>query len=205
MDLHRLRELADAANRADEEATSVQLLRQALALRRRRPTVPHQVPPPAAGFWPTRELGVLGALRAGQTKDPLVAMLARPPGAGKTALAVRWGHQSAGHYPDGQLFANLDRPAGGITRALGGFLRTLGVPAAELPPGTGARATRFAELIRVARVLVVLDHVRDAHEVRALLPAGVDCAALITSRSPLTALVAKEAVAWLEVTPVDLS
>jgi hypothetical protein len=67
-----------------------------------------------------------------------------PTGVGKTALAVRWGHQVADRFPDGQLYVNLqgfDRSGSVVdpADALGGFLDALGVPAERVPVGVAAR------------------------------------------------------------------
>ncbi|GAA2143443.1 hypothetical protein GCM10009760_29830 [Kitasatospora kazusensis] len=149
------------------------------------------------------ELRWLDQVFAARRGEPVVAVLAGEPEVGKSALAVYWAHRAAPHYPGGLLFADLGGPSapGAPAEVLGGFLRTLGEPAADVPAGGPARSARFAELSRTRRMLVVVDGVAESDDVRPLLPAGHGCAALVTSRSPLTRLVAQEAAAWLAVGP----
>src|SRR6202035_1783325 len=71
--------------------------------------VPRQLPAVATAF--TGRAGELAALtslldRAGGQAVP-IGVIGGPAGAGKTTLAVRWAHQVAGRFPDGQLYVNL--------------------------------------------------------------------------------------------------
>ena len=110
-------------------------------------------------------------------------------GAGKSALAVHWAHAAAPGFPDGQLYCDLGGDAD-PAEVLRGFLTTLGVPAPEMPAGVAGRATLFRSLLSGRRVLVLLDDARDAAQVRPLLPGSAGCLVLVTSRNPMTALVA---------------
>jgi DNA-binding SARP family transcriptional activator len=114
-------------------------------------------------------------------------------GVGKTAFAVRLAHRLAPHFPDGQLFADLQgfaqpRPAVRPAAVLGLLLRSLGVPGPELPPGTGARAALLRRLTQDRRMLLVLDDVSDEAQIRPLLPLPPGCRALVTSRCRLAGL-----------------
>jgi hypothetical protein len=114
-------------------------------------------------------------------------------GVGKTAFAVHLAHQLAPHFPDGQLFADLQgfaqpRPAVRPAAVLGILLRSLGVPGPELPAGTGARASLFRGLTRHRRMLLVLDDVADEAQIQPLLPLAPGCRALVTSRCRLARL-----------------
>jgi transcriptional regulator with XRE-family HTH domain len=114
-------------------------------------------------------------------------------GVGKTALAVRWAHQVADKFPDGQLYIDLRgfSPSGGPVAAadvLGGFLEALGVPPAKVPEPTEARVGLYRSLMAGKRMLVLLDNASDADHVRPLLPASHGCLVLVTSRGPLTGL-----------------
>jgi tetratricopeptide (TPR) repeat protein len=118
-------------------------------------------------------------------------------GVGKTALAVRFAHQVAGGFPDGQLYINLHGfdPSGtpaAPADALRGFLDALGVPAEAIPVGPEARAGLYRTLLAGRRMLILLDNAHDAGQVRPLLPATPGCLVLVTSRSQLTGLVAAE-------------
>ncbi|MFD7014592.1 BTAD domain-containing putative transcriptional regulator [Streptomyces sp. NPDC059928] len=129
-------------------------------------------------------------------------------GVGKSALAVRWAHQVAPRFPDGQLFADLRGfdpnrdpldPAG----VLGEFLRTLGVGAADVPEGVAARSALFRSLLAGRRVLVLLDNARDAQQVRPLLPGTEGCLALVTSRRQMWGLVTSHQAHLIPLGPLD--
>ncbi|GII85085.1 hypothetical protein Ssi03_30750 [Sphaerisporangium siamense] len=132
---------------------------------------------------------------AGTTAVPILA-LSGTAGVGKTALAVHWAHRVAAAFPDGQLYINLrgydrDSPVR-ASEALETFLRALGVPDAAVPPGLDARAARYRTLLADRRVLVLLDNAHSAGQVRDLLPGTPRCLVLVTSRSTLPGLVARD-------------
>ena len=126
-----------------------------------------------------------------------VAAIDGPPGVGKTALAVRWAHQAAAEFPDGQLYVNLRgfgspdeiMPAG---TAIRGFLDALGIPAERIPPDPESQAALYRSLLAGKRVLIVADNARDAGQVRPLLPGSPGCMVLVTSRNRLIGLAAAE-------------
>jgi tetratricopeptide (TPR) repeat protein len=117
-------------------------------------------------------------------------------GVGKTALAVHWAHRVRDRFPDGQLYVNLRGFAAGppvaAIDALAGFLRALGLAEERIPVHVEEAAALFRSLLAGRRVLVVLDNAVDAAQVRPLLPAGGGCLALVTSRSRLAGLVARD-------------
>jgi DNA-binding SARP family transcriptional activator len=123
-------------------------------------------------------------------------------GVGKTALAVVWAHQVAALFPDGQLYVNLrgydpDRPVAEAD-ALAGFLRSLGVPGADVPQEADERARLYRSKLAGRRMLVLLDNARDADHVRPLLPGDPGCVAVVTSRDTLAGLVAREGAQRLD-------
>jgi len=143
------------------------------------------------------ELGSLdGALGTSMARTPQVTVVTGTAGVGKTALAIRWAHQVASRFPDGQLYVNLrgydtddPMPPGA---ALDSFLRALGMPGHAIPAGTQDKAAAYRSLLADRAMLIVLDNAADAEQVRPLLPAGPACAALVTSRDALAGLIARD-------------
>ena len=130
-------------------------------------------------------------------------------GVGKTALALRWAHEVAFRFPDGQLHADLRGydPGSPVPPAevLARFLRSLGVPGAEIPADQTERAARFRSLLTGQRVLVVLDNARSAEHVRPLLPATPGCAVVVTSRDSLAGLVVRDGAQRLDLDLLPLT
>ncbi|MGW5350201.1 ATP-binding protein [Streptomyces sp. NPDC004031] len=162
----------------------------------RRVPTPRQLPADVRGFVNrTDELAQLDAL----VSDGAIVSLhvvAGTAGAGKTSLAVRWAHRVKDRFPDGQLFVNLRGydPGEPVTaeQALHGFLRALGVPAAEVPADVDGAAALFRSLLAERRVLVLLDNAATAGQVRPLLPGGGESLVLVTSRSRLSGLAVRD-------------
>jgi DNA-binding SARP family transcriptional activator/DNA-binding XRE family transcriptional regulator len=163
--------------------------------------VPRQLPATPRYFAGRLDhLAALSALLdrdAGEANGIAIAALTGMAGVGKTALAVRWAHQAAELFPDGQLFIDLrgSSPAGDPVvpaDALGGFLTALGVPAARVPEDTAGQAALYRSLLVGRRMLIVLDNAQDAEQVRSLLPGAPGCLVLVTSRNRLTGLAVAE-------------
>ncbi len=138
----------------------------------------------------------------GPVTAAVISAVSGTAGVGKTALAVRWAHRAAERFPDGQLYVNLRGydPGGPVSAAdaLVGFLRALGVPGQDIPPGQDERAARYRSLLAGRRMLVVLDNASEAEQVRPLLPGSGACAVVVTSRDAFAGLVAREGAARLE-------
>jgi DNA-binding SARP family transcriptional activator len=150
-------------------------------------------------------LDELIARPAGSAVGPVV-VVAGVAGVGKTALAVHWGHRAVSRYPDGQVFIDLRgfHPGEPVPpdEALGRLLRTFGVDPARLPPSVEEAAALYRSVLARRRVLLVLDNVASAEQVRPLLPGNPECAVVITSRERLAGLVAHNAARMLEVDPL---
>jgi DNA-binding SARP family transcriptional activator/Tfp pilus assembly protein PilF len=171
--------------------------------------VPRELPADVSAFTgrisELRELDKLLAdhlARGGVAPAAVISAVSGTAGVGKTALAVHWAHLTAGRFADGQLYVNLrgydcDRPVTAAD-ALAGFLRALGVPGQDIPPGQDERAARYRSLMTGRRMLVMLDNASEAEQVRPLLPAAPGCAVLVTSRDGLAGLVARDGAARLE-------
>ncbi|UQX03421.1 tetratricopeptide repeat protein [Streptomyces sp. RerS4] len=114
-------------------------------------------------------------------------------GVGKTTLAVHAGHRLADHFPDGQLFIDLQAHTAGQApldagTALEVLLGQLGVPAQNIPASVADRAALWRSELSGRRVLAVLDNALGADQVRPLLPGSSRALILVTSRRRLTDL-----------------
>ncbi|WP_406392973.1 AfsR/SARP family transcriptional regulator [Streptomyces sp. NBC_00887] len=151
------------------------------------PVRPAQLPatvPDFTGRAPfVAELG--GRLATAEGSVMAVSALAGIGGVGKTTLAVHVAHQARPHFPDGQLYVDLQ---GAGARAaepetvLGAFLRALGTPDSAIPDSLDERAALYRSTLDGRRILVLLDNAHDAAQIRPLLPGTAGCAALVTSR-----------------------
>jgi DNA-binding SARP family transcriptional activator len=162
--------------------------------RRSRPAAavtPRQLPPVASGFagrdLELRQLdAMLDATRATRPLALSIALITGQPGVGKSSLARYWAHSMAGLFPDGQLYADFRDgdpvpgvPPGRVLRQFIGALSTAGQP----PPETVEEQTAlYRSLLFGKRLLVLLDNVRDAGQVRPLLPGSAECFVVVTSR-----------------------
>ncbi|MFY1697756.1 MULTISPECIES: NB-ARC domain-containing protein [unclassified Solwaraspora] len=129
---------------------------------------------------------------AGTSGSPVVYAFSGPPGVGKCTLAVHVAHRVRGHFPDGQIFADLGGVAatgpvtvGTLTAAV---LRAFGVTGRELPDETAERVGLLRSVLADRRVLLVLDDAAAEEQVRAVLPGTAGGALLVTSRHPLAGL-----------------
>ncbi|MFC8195725.1 BTAD domain-containing putative transcriptional regulator [Streptomyces sp. NPDC057298] len=160
-------------------------------------STPRQLPPSPTNFvGRTAELGHMASMLRADA-GPVVVAIHGPGGIGKSALSLRAAHAVADHFPDGQLYVDLQGassdlpplPPGEVLRR---FLRTLGIQRHEPPLIEAEAATLLQSLLADRRVLVVLDNATDASQVRPLLPAGRGCATIITSRPVLSTLDAEQ-------------
>jgi DNA-binding SARP family transcriptional activator len=138
-----------------------------------------------------RRLDALLADRA-----PAIITIDGLAGVGKTALAVRWAHSAGDRFPDGHLFIDMrgysDQAPVQPLEALARFLQALGVAPEHIPLEVDAAACLYRSTLAGKRVLVVLDNVEHADQVRPLLPGETGCLSVVTSRDQLRGLIARE-------------
>jgi DNA-binding SARP family transcriptional activator/Tfp pilus assembly protein PilF len=156
---------------------------------------PAQLPPPVGVFvGRTAELDRLDALLADDAAT--IVVVSGMAGVGKTALVVHWGHRERATFPDGQLYVNLNGYGAGLAvtpeRVLARFLAALGVPAERIPADPEEATALYRTIVADRRILVILDNATGAEQVRPLMPGGRHCRVVITSRSRLGGLVARD-------------
>ncbi|WP_158844794.1 AfsR/SARP family transcriptional regulator [Saccharothrix deserti] len=157
--------------------------------------VPRQLPPAAEFVGRADVVAELTALLSTADSARLpVALISGAPGIGKTALAVHVARVLRDDFPDGQLFADLrgHSPSSAVTASvvLPRFLRALGIAPEDVPGDPDEQASLYRSLLADRRVLVLLDNVRGAEDVRPLLPGQSGCAVVVTSREVLPGLIA---------------
>jgi tetratricopeptide (TPR) repeat protein/transcriptional regulator with XRE-family HTH domain len=170
---------------------------------------PHQLPADTGHFTGRRyELDWLdGAMGAGATRKPPAVVIAGAAGLGKTTLAVWWARHRATPYRDGELYVDLrgSGPEQPIEPAavLIHLLTELGVE----PAGRSIHelAAAWRSTLASRELMLLLDNAESAEQVRPLLPASAGTGVLVTSRSALPGLVARDGASriTLNVLPAD--
>ncbi len=134
----------------------------------------------------------LGAqLATAKTSVMAVSAVAGIGGVGKTTLAVQVAHQARRHFPDGQLYVDLqgsEAQAAEPETVLGSFLRALGTHDSAIPDTLDERAALYRSTLDGRRILILLDNARDAAQIRPLLPGATGCAVVVTSRAQMVDL-----------------
>jgi tetratricopeptide (TPR) repeat protein len=134
-----------------------------------------------------RELSALRGLLTGPQAPPVtLAVITGVGGVGKTSVALQWLHEVRDRYPDGQLYADLsghqpdaaERPED----LLGSFLRSLGLPAEEVPVRLAEQAAAWRSLTDGRRLAILLDNAASAAQARVLLPGPGPSLVAVTTR-----------------------
>jgi transcriptional regulator with XRE-family HTH domain len=165
------------------------------AAARRISTASVGLPSEAVGFTGRdTELAFVRDLVTGlSASGPMVLALDGPAGVGKSALAIHCARVVTDRFSDGTLYADLECPTCGVSAlptrvVLDKFLRALGVAREDVPADEAEAGAAFRALTATRRLLVVLDNVRDARQVRPLLAGGRGCAVLVAGRPVLATL-----------------
>jgi DNA-binding SARP family transcriptional activator len=105
---------------------------------------------------------IVAALCHPDDEGARVVVVHGPPGAGKSAVALRAAHQAAWCYPDGQRYVDLNH--------------------------TALDGAHWRSTLAGRRELVVVDHCTSAAQLRPLLVAEPGCGFLVTADTPLAAV-----------------
>ena len=148
------------------------------------------------------ELALLEGL-AGDS-SAVVTAIEGPPGVGKTAVAVHAAFKLRDAFPDGRLYADLrgyteGQQAAEASEVLAVFLRRLGSSSNELPADLDQQAGLFREHLSSRKMLIILDNVATAAQVRSLLPETGSSRVLVVTRLPRRAALAAAAAAAVAV------
>ena len=171
-----------------------------------------ELPPRPTGFvGRSSELVTLNELLGDHDLAPsraqTVCTIHGPGGVGKTALALEWAYQVADRFPDGQLYLNL-RGYGLVptdsSTAFTSVLRAVGVPDDQIHADPAAQTAMLRNRLAGRRMLILLDNVRDADQIRGLLP-GAHGLILVTSRHPLPSLADRDGARQLGLPGLDVS
>jgi DNA-binding SARP family transcriptional activator len=166
--------------------------------------VPRQLPGPTGGFAGRgSDLAALDALFApvlsGTAAATQVVAISGAAGVGKTALALEWARRVR-HAFDGDLYVHLrghsDRgSARSPADVLPFLLRALDVPPDGIPEDADDMAAAFRTALAGRRALLVLDDAAGPEQIRPLLPGTAGSAVVVTSRSRLTGMAARDGIA----------
>ncbi|MET9311051.1 BTAD domain-containing putative transcriptional regulator [Kribbella sp. NPDC003505] len=134
-----------------------------------------------------------GALAGSVPTEPTIVVLHGTGGVGKTALAVKWAHQSARWFPDGQVYIDLRGHVLGAqprtaVEALDLLLRGFGFDGNLVSSDLDGLSALWRTVLATRDVLVILDDARDADHLRPLLPDRGGGMVVVTGRSRLRSL-----------------
>lgn len=168
---------------------------------------PSQLPPAISAFaGRAAEVASLDGMVSTTTDHLPIAVLSGIAGVGKTTVAVQWAHRVADHFADGQLYADLrgyddQASPASADEILERFLIALGEPVDRIPADREQRAAHYRSLLRDRSVLVVLDNAASSRQVQPLLPGHAACMVIVTARTRLPDLIARNGALSVPVEP----
>ncbi|MBO4138813.1 winged helix-turn-helix domain-containing protein [Micromonospora tulbaghiae] len=160
-------------------------------------------PPPSPQALPMKPPSLVGRdTTAGQLRaiaegiaDPAdadehagVVLVSGAPGVGKSSFSVTSGYDLADLFPDGQLFVSFDsgdEPPRGSGELIRELLVELGVPLTDVSEDIRERSAVLRCALAGRRLLLIIDDVDCAQQVRPLLPGAGRSLVLINSRQRL--------------------
>ncbi len=123
---------------------------------------------------------------------PRVVNIHGPAGIGSSTLAVHWGWREVARFPDGQLYLDLQGtsastalPAGAVLQRV---LTQLGLDKDAIPADAEDRIGLYRTSVAERRLLVVLDHVHSAAQIRSLVTSAPGVIVVAVSRHALVGL-----------------
>jgi tetratricopeptide (TPR) repeat protein len=175
-----------------------------------RPSQPAPAQLPSLGLFADRrsELADLRRLsqQAADAGHPGLVVITGPGGVGKTSLALHWLHQVKADY-EGQLFVDMRGFSGGEplppAEPLERFLRALGVAAGTIPGDVDEQAALFRSMTTGRRLIIMLDNVASAAQVRPLLPGTGAALIVVTTRQRLSGLLV-DGARYLDLNPLGV-
>jgi len=186
--------LSEGARRDPDRARELSALMRGVPL----PSAAHGVPrllPASSPFFKDRQdaLKVLDQelSRPGDGR-PRVVNIHGPAGIGSSTLAVHWGWRKVEQFPDGQVYLDLNGTSASAALPTGTVLHRvltqLGLDKDTIPPGLEDRIGLYRTSVAGRRLLVVLDHVHSAAQIRPLVTSAPGVVVVAVSRHALVGL-----------------
>jgi tetratricopeptide (TPR) repeat protein len=131
----------------------------------------------------------LAALNTAVRRGLSTVFITGEAGVGKTALIVHFAAHAESRFPDGLIYLDLKgfaaQPPISVSNACDELLESLAPLEQSKPSNLSSRLRELHELLRIRRVLILLDNVSDTEQVRPLLSGGGASTVIITSRRRL--------------------
>ncbi|GHA97861.1 ATP-binding protein [Streptomyces termitum] len=151
----------------------------------------HGVMPPAPWAFTNQEKVLKQLVREADRPwegRPRTVLLSGPAGSGSTSVALRLGAETRDRFPDGQHYVDLRGAAGGTGPDSAGvllrLLREMDVDPDLVPATEAGRERLYRRFTSGRKVLVVIDHVTSAAQIRALVPSTPDVLLVVVVSGP---------------------